>query len=48
MVVTKSILNLIQQNGYLNHWPLKDIAINANSIWRQHYELSQAYDGSSG
>jgi hypothetical protein len=30
------------------HWPLEIIAINANGIWRQRYELiSQAYDGQS-
>jgi hypothetical protein len=29
------------------HWPLKIIAFNSNDIWRQRYELSQAYDGSS-
>jgi hypothetical protein len=27
------------------YWPLKVIAINANGILRQRYELSQAYDG---
>jgi trans-aconitate methyltransferase len=37
--ITKLVLNATK-------WlrPLKVIAINANDIWRQRYELSQAFD----
>jgi hypothetical protein len=41
MVITKMLLNLMKQNGCGVRRPLKDIAVNANDIWRQRYKISK-------
>jgi hypothetical protein len=47
MVITKLVLNLMQQIVDRIHRPLTVIAFNANGIWRQSYKPSQGYDGST-